>query len=201
MRVQWSALKSFVDSRSLSIQWSDALGFYQLCAFDGPLSMECNLRIDDPADDDQSDFETHYKANGNKTPLQQKPFADSLGFRARLKGFTGTATAGQSNNIDYKLTEERYINGTQIILSNQNFGDTIKFQVVDKDNILGYGAGVVLDEFASTWNVTSDKQDQGVYVLSYPAKIIANLYIRLVYNSTGGSDVSVAVNLFLHKKS
>lgn len=210
----WADWKSISQIKKFIIQYDQDDLQYTIYGYDGPEVHICIIWLSEVPwaikeeysqeqnDLDKTDFETNYKNSSNKTTvLQQKPFADALGFRARLKGFSGTATAGQTTNIDYKITEERYINGTQVMLLNSTFGDTIKFQVVDKDNILGYGAGAVLDEFASSWNVTSDEQDQGVYVLSYPAKIIANLYIRLVYISIGESDVSVRVNLFLHKKT
>lgn len=134
--------------------------------------------------------------------MKVQAFADPVGFRARFKGISGTATKNTTSNIDYLLAEDRYINGVQIFLKNQVFGDTMKFQVVDVDNLLGYGAGTVLDEFGSDWNVSDDTQEQGIITVSYPAKIAAGLYIRMVYISTGNTnDVLVRVNLFLHKKT
>lgn len=125
--------------------------------------------------------------------------ADKLKFRG--KGISFTALAGQTTSYDYKLTQARLIDGTQLILKDHANGDSIKFQVVDVDNILGYGAGTVLDEFATDWYVASDKQDQGETRLPYSAEIVANLYIRLVYVSTGGTNVSVKCNLFAHAYS
>lgn len=123
--------------------------------------------------------------------------ADSVKFRG--KGITFTATAGTTTSHDYKITEGRLCSGTELILANHVFGDSVKFQVVDVDNILGYGAGTVLDEFATDWYVAPGQSMQGQTILPYSAEIIAGLYIRLIYNSTGGTNVSVACNLFLHK--
>lgn len=130
---------------------------------------------------------------------QVKPFADSMGYRARFQGVVGTATAGQATNIDYQLTETRYINGVHLMLKDHVYGDTIDFKVVDMDNILGYGAGVVLDTFGTAWNVASDSEAQFPVVLSYPAQLVQGLYIRVVYHSTGESNVQVRANLHLHK--
>lgn len=123
--------------------------------------------------------------------------ADKVKFRG--KGIAGTAIAGTTTNIDYKLTEARLLDGVKMILKDQAFGDSVKFQVVDVDNILGYGAGTVLDEFGNSWYVSADTQDQGAINLPYSAEISANLYIRIVYNSTGATNVSVQANLWLHK--
>lgn len=130
------------------------------------------------------------------------PFADAQGFRFRGKGIAGTATKNTTTNIDYKLTEERYINGVDLLIKDSVWGDYVKFQVVDVDNILGYGAGTVLDEFGSDWYIDPNVCQQGQVIIPYPAKIIANLYIRIVYVSVGTvNDVELKANLFLHKKA
>lgn len=123
--------------------------------------------------------------------------ADKVKFRG--KGIAFTATAGTSTSYDYKLTEARLIDGTRLILKNHVFGDSVKFQVVDVDNIIGYGAGTVLDEFADSWFFAEDKQEQTDTRLPYSAEVIANLYIRIIYDSIGASDVLVQCNLFAHK--
>lgn len=124
---------------------------------------------------------------------------DSSQLNFKGKGISGTATAGVSTNIDHKLTERRLITGVHIILKDHAWGDTATLQVVDVDNILGYGAGTVLGEYATSWQFASDKQDQGVFTVPYPADIAANLYLRIIYTSTGGTNVSVRANYFLHK--
>lgn len=122
--------------------------------------------------------------------------ADKVKFRGR--GISGTATAGTTTNIDHKITEGRLIDGIKLILKDHVFGDSVRFQVVDVENILGYGAGVVLDEFATNWYVSSS-EDQGAINLPYSAELIAGLYIRIIYNSIGQNNVSVRANLWLHK--
>ena len=131
--------------------------------------------------------------------IRTLPFENSYGLRFRGNGISGTAAAGSTTNIDHKLTADRYLNGCELLVNTATWGDYVKFQVVDVDNILGYGAGTVLDEFGSTWYVASDRQLQGIFKIEYPAKVLANLYIRLVYVSTGVAPVGVACNLFLHQ--
>lgn len=65
MQVQWVDLKAFVIARNLSIQWMQISNKYFLQAIDGQFKLECIIPVQDPANDDQLDFETNYKASGN----------------------------------------------------------------------------------------------------------------------------------------
>jgi hypothetical protein len=123
--------------------------------------------------------------------------ADKVKFRA--KGIAFTATAGTDTSYDYLVSEARLLDGTQLIVKNHVFGDSITFKVVDVDNTLGYGAGVVLDTFGDHWYLAEDTQDQGHIRVPYSAEILAGLYIRVIYHSTGATDVLVKCNLFAHK--
>lgn len=134
-------------------------------------------------------------------PVDIRKVADADADKCHFKGFgiSGTATAGTTTNIDYKLTEERLVYGGQAILKNHTFGDTLKFQVVDVDNILGYGAGAVLGEYMNSWYLAEDTQVQPTVMVDFPTKIMANLYFRIAYNSVGATNVSVCVNIFCFK--
>lgn len=207
-RVKWSTFKSFVDTRGLKIQYFDHMDRYHIYAYDGPFYMWTRLRSDDSSNSDTSDFETNYKDSANEQMgdsdgiqlTRSRAFSNSDGFRFRGKGITGTATKNDSSNIDYKLTEERYINGVNLILKDHVWGDSVKFQVVDKDGVY-YPAGTVLDEFGTDWYVDPAICAQGQIIIPYPAKVIANLYLRIVYSSVGTvNNVSLKANLFLHKK-
>lgn len=209
MEVEWSNFKSFVNSRGLSVQWVVIGSNYHLVAIDGPFQISCVLPTDETIDD-VLDFVNNFKTLGNKRFSdsegvqlnRNRAFANSDGFRFRGLGISATATKNTTTNIDYLIPQDRYMNGVSIILKNQVFGDTASFQIVDKDNVLGYGAGTVLDEFATDWNMSEDSQDQGAVLLPYPAKVIAGLYIRIVYKSVGTeNDVLVRANLFLHWKA
>lgn len=129
--------------------------------------------------------------------LELKSLSQFSSDKVNLKNFffSGTATAGQSTNIDFKLLEERLIYGGQTILLNQAFDDYMKFQVVDVDNIMGYGANFVLGEFIEGHTVWTDKQEQKHIQCGFPTKVIAGLYLRLVYVSTGQVNVKVKCNI------
>ena len=129
------------------------------------------------------------------------PFSDASGFRFRGASFSGVGVAGNTTDIDYLIPAERWINGGSLLLKNHTFGDYYTFQVVDKDNIMGYGVGVVLDEFIDCYYVDDEHSSQQQLMLAYPAKLYAGLYLRLKYTSVGLNNVTIKCNMFLHWKS
>jgi hypothetical protein len=130
--------------------------------------------------------------------LQTKDFsAENVFFNGQ--GVLGTVTAGSSSNVDLKILDDCFITGGILRTNGSNFGDYAHVQIVDIDNMLGYGANTVLRQFITNWYMRSDAQQQIETELSYPAKILAGLYIRIVYHSTGSTNVSVAMNYDLHK--
>ena len=208
MNLEWTEFKAIVDDRLLNIQYVLVRNTYELVALDGAFQIKCSIR---DGSLDAIDFETNYQSLSNKklsetdtngVPLSRtRAFANADGMRFRGTGVSDTAVKTTTTNIDYKVVENRFINGLEFILNNQAFGDNCKFQVVDVDGIY-YPAGTVLDEFGTDWNLSSDTQRQGPYILPYPALVNANLYLRIVYNSVGTvNDVDVKINYFLHKKS
>lgn len=62
----WSAFKSVVDSRKLSIQWVEVDGHYFMKAIDGPFALSHVMLKESPVSADQTDFEDNYKAAGNR---------------------------------------------------------------------------------------------------------------------------------------
>lgn len=135
--------------------------------------------------------------------IQTSPFSGNYGYYFRGMGVSGEALSGGDGitNIDYQVAQERWINGCHLIVAGAHAEDTLKFQIVDVNNVMGYGAGVVLNTFADNWQLVTDKQDQGVFKIEYPARILAGLYIRIRYHNTGAESVKAKCNLFLHEKS
>lgn len=155
-----------------------------------------------PSPDEQEpqlvSLNTPKDANGRPI-YASSPFSDAGGFRFRGASFKGTIDANTTKGIDFKIEHERWINGGRAIINNIGEDDRVTFQVVDKDNIFGFGAGVVLDEFISDFYVPQDGNLE--ISLAYPAKIIAGLYIRLNYTSTHESGCILKCNLYLHWKA
>jgi len=73
MKVSWSEIKSFVDSRNLNIQHVESGNYYHIKASDDwyQLDHEMDKNASDTADLD--DFENNYKADSNKTIKEKDP--------------------------------------------------------------------------------------------------------------------------------
>jgi hypothetical protein len=138
-----------------------------------------------------------FDSSGNMI-VKATAFANNENFRFRGCSFSGLALANSDTNIDFKLTAERYMNGGKLILEGSSIDDKICFQVVDIDNVLGYGANAVLDEFIKDFYLPLNAPLE--VDLPYTARLYANLYLRLVYKNSGNSDVKVKCNLYLHWK-
>ena len=83
--VSWTELKNFIDNRSLSCQYLDIGGKYYITAIDGLYALSCEMLKDGGSD--QTDFDTNYKSEGNKS------FTDADGAtvirpKAAKKGWT-----------------------------------------------------------------------------------------------------------------
>lgn len=134
------------------------------------------------------------------------PFNDASGFRTRLMGIKGVITDA-SPHIDIPITQERWINGVQLILKGHETGDSIDFITYDMTGLYagvlypqGVPAPVALDQFANTFYVAGDKNDQGPVISSYPARLLPGLVVRVKYNRTGTEPVQLFMNLFLHMR-
>ena len=121
------------------------------------------------------------------------PYAYSDTDKARFKGFLYSAPAGATTNFDHKLTADIRLRGGHYWAKTPNVGDTVSFQVVDVDNILGGGAGAVVTEYVSDLPVAPwDHQRE---LLSPTAAVVpAGLYLRIVYVSTGAEAVSLGID-------
>ena len=108
--------------------------------------------------------------------IRSRAFSNSDGFRFRGASFKDTVTANTTKDIDFLISQERWINGGRALVDNIGADDQVTFQVVDKDNIFGFGAGVVLDQFISGYYVPQDGNLE--IALAYPARLVAGLFLR-----------------------
>lgn len=113
-------------------------------------------------------------------------------------GVSGVATKNTTTDFDLKVDkEECYCSGGEIIVKDAEHGDYIEIQVVDVDNIFGYGAGTVLATYLKKWFV--DYRGKNVLEVPYAGYIYKNLYLRLKYTSVSSiQDVKVAINYSFH---
>lgn len=121
--------------------------------------------------------------------------------RVRHKGvFDFNVPAGQTVDSDWQIEQLQYqgqnvdsvMTGVQYKMIGGNDGDTIDFCVVDKDNLLGYGAGVVLDGFAENFYMFKEHPWE---IREHVAKLIPGLYIRAHVVNNGTEDLRFLGNL------
>jgi hypothetical protein len=135
--------------------------------------------------------------NSTYKPVKVSDFeASKLNFNGI--GVSATCAPNAVTNIDYKLLDDCLITGGRVIIVGGKFGDKIDLAIVDTDNIMGYGAGFVLNKFVSGWLVANGDSTFPVEV-PYPAKVYGNLYLRVVYTSINTASSSFAINYNLHK--
>jgi hypothetical protein len=110
---------------------------------------------------------------------------------------SGTALKGKSTKFDYKLEDNLMVYGAELIFQNAAFGDYVSFAVVDKDNLLGYGADFIVAEWIRKWYVPYLDYHWKV-VSEFTGTTNAGLYIRLTYTSVSQTDdTSIMFNLYM----
>jgi len=135
----------------------------------------------------------------NTTYAPQKT-ADFIGTQLRFnaQGVSTTISHGTTGNLDYLLADDCLITGAWVISNNGNFGDKANFQVLDTSTGTYSGTPYApLNQFISNWYFPPTTETQ--FDMVYPAKIYTGMTLRLIYTSTGSSDVFVAINYKLHK--
>jgi hypothetical protein len=200
-QVEWEEFKAFVSAHNLQeyIKYYEYADKYFLYAVDKYFYIRCVIRSNVDSTE-KTDFETNYKANCNK-PIDTA-FHLPGKYKTAFEGFSGVGIKNTTTNIDYKITGNKRMAGLKVFLKNQQWGDTVALQLIDKDNILGYGAEFVLREFASNWNIDTQNEAQNIEFTGYLSDILNGFYLRAIYTSVGTTDdVLVKVNLYLHEES
>lgn len=140
MILGWTEFKSFILTKSLSIQFVESNNVYAMWATD-IVTHECLINKSSPASDDQTDFETNYKSAGNKavrtevvTQLEKED--KSLTLASDMQSFVGNVCTlsiqvpGNVGDIG------RYIAGGYGFTDVYCFGDRVsKVQLVDKNYV------------------------------------------------------------------
>lgn len=145
---------------------------------------------------DATDFETNYKAAFNWAVGGKTYAFASPDFQFQGDCAAAVIPAGGTGVIDYKMPKTLYIDGAMVLTQNAAFGDFVTAIVVDRDNVLGYGAGLVLAQYVVKWWVDPGGSMQ--VRTPYAGKVPAGIVMRLAYNSVGAQDVKVFFNLSLH---
>jgi len=134
---------------------------------------------------------TGYIRNRNQIVNKNSAFPDAEGRRARFIGaFNITVASGATGTAEYEITEERWMTGGSWKVTTPNFGDHIKFEILDaEDN--------VLDICFDNWYVSNDL----TLIETYCAKLPVGVKLKLTYTNTGSDSLvsKILVNLLLHK--
>jgi hypothetical protein len=200
--VVWSDLKAFASSRSLSIQYIQTADTYYLFAIDGSAELYSQISISSPANDDQTDFETNFKAAGNKSPtaqvvtqFEQKQYVLALACSTAVIGSDGTVTVLIQVPGTPGGSDGRYINAGEAFFDVATPGDKITgVWVVDHDNILGGGADAVVGTYTDD---AAPSDNQGWYIPPIQGRVKAEtigfygfvpsgLYLKLSGKKGGG---------------
>lgn len=213
MKLSWNDFKTLVNNKSLLIQCDDRESSYRLSALDGLFRYECSFLKSSPANSDQIDFETYYKSKVNqKIGLgESQPFSIPA-YRTKLNAIDSIKTVpiNTSLDIDFKLTEERYVTGGALIIENAEMGDYFTAEVMDLDGIIPAPyRPYICENYPSIAKYVEKSfvEIKGQYTTlkidTYPlnAKISANLYLRLTYFAiNAGVNRNIALNYNLTKK-
>lgn len=118
--------------------------------------------------------------------------------KLQIQGIGGTCPSAQVTNIDWRVPDERWVTGGILVSASANWGDTVSLQVIDIDNVVGFGAGTVLATFAKDVFLYPGSGLQLSTDVSYVALVVTGVYIRLVYTNTGVTAAGIALNLKTH---
>lgn len=208
----YTDLKALISRKNLAWQHGEQADHYRVFAVDpGGVAYEAKIYKAsaaiggvDPAVEaaNLADFEANYKPNSNYAiGTRPYPFA-TPDFDFAGEGVLAEVPAGQTVDIDYKIDPAvfpsgAYVNGASILTKGAAFGDYGVAEIVDRDNVLGYGAGLVLKTYVRKWYF----MENGLLdiVTPYAGLIPPGLVIRVKATNTGAAAMKVAVNYRLHK--
>lgn len=200
----WAEFKFFVNHCNAKLHFWEKTDRYTVWAINGPVQAVCYINKDGGTP--QTEFEANYKALSNKnlTSNTISGVKEPVGMRARLvNSHDVVITANTSKIDDWKIPQlsfsgmnkTSYFDGIEYYAKNAILGDKVTFQVVDKDGVT-YPAGTVVEEFAKDWRIIPNKDKT---IRLYKARLIPDMYIRVIYDSTGSTDnVHFICNLLRH---
>lgn len=191
----WSELKAILLSNNLYFDYDDSpdgLTRKVFCQRNAVTvyTHKMNLSVEPPAGSDQEDFDTNWahKAGERKYVYYSQSFDVVL-------------TNGQCT-FDFKIkandettdVEAFLYKGSINVNSPAIRGDWVEVQVVDKDNLLGYGADTILGWVIRKWILAGGAENHEINppkydFLSSKRKIPAGIYLRVIYHGSGTPNV------------
>lgn len=199
--VDWATLRTFAGARGLSIQWVVVDNTYRCRALDGFFALDCSIPMDGGAD--QTEFETTYRAAGNKPVIQNTvvQMIPAIGAKtitvggvvkklfARNTGIQQLLAVG-ANEIEFIIAYPWVkILGLECI--NCEALDTGELRVYD--NALGSYSGTpnqLLNQFGYSLNLAA-----GFYMRTSPfdADLYAGMVLKITYNSLSAKTIGINI--------
>lgn len=207
--VTWAEMKSFADSRGVSLQWVDLNGVYYIVGIDGAFSLSTKIIKESPASADQSDFETNYKDDGNRSPITStKNSPSKFKTSLRLQGDSWFCPANQQTTHFMSLGTDYEIRGAEFQMINGKFGDTVELWVTDKDGI-AYPAGTRLTKYVPKFCVYEHEPNTTALIVDLVDEDTSDLvpsflYLEFLYTNSqpaGNADVKFIVNFWMYERS
>lgn len=207
IETNWTSLKSFATSRSVSIQYVDFNGNYYLAAMDNFFAVQTLISKEDSENEDLIDFETNYKANANKpvtfnSSVQSQPAFGSKTILingatkklyARFTGIQSELSTGD-NEISHTVTYPwAKVIGIEVI--NCEALDTASLKVYD--NALGSYSGtpnLLLNQFSFDLNLCDNYYQR---IAQFDADIYQGMVIKVEYNSI--SEKTIGINILFNE--
>ena len=137
--------------------------------------------------------------------IREKPFKDDDGFRKRIKGYKTTVNAKGDTEVMFEITEERWMDGIELIMKGHKTGDNIKFITLDTTGIYegkyyppGTPLPFALDQFGDEYYVAEDTQRQGRIESNFLARLLPGMAIKMIYTGTAETQVENGVSLYFN---
>jgi hypothetical protein len=183
--LDWSLFKANITNK-YALRYIDRENFYSIYYSD----FDSSIVKENPANSDQTDFETNYKPFANSSITEEvSPFGSKkIGTKSLLSRATGAAhpIASGSNDLDFNVTYAVCkIDGLEII--GGELGDYANFKIVHPT----YGT---LGQFAFSNYIAPAFYSR---YSKYDADLVSGLIIRIEYESV--SAKTIYINYILHE--
>ncbi len=130
--------------------------------------------------------------------VQTTPFSCKDDYNFNGIGVTKTIASGATENVDIEVPTGTFdFEGLSIIACNMM--DLVEYMQILDNEAGSYGGGegsAVLNQFATDWNTAKDKCSE---ILPYTARVYAGMIIRVRYKNNGASEITIGVNVPLHR--
>jgi len=223
--LSWTDFKALViTTKGLFVQEIPHETQYLLLASDHNVGYSCIIKRRDTRTDDQIDYEDNHQADSNRileprddagNPRIAPTFEDDQGLNGAWITNRYVITPGVLNIFDEVVVKELKVRGGWYELMHSPSDcpaldtDYIEFSIVDKDDVLGlfalYGLTVGVDvlelaKFVRTEYVNPFAAGQRqLFTVNGASDVLAGLYFRKYYMSTGTEQVIAKRTVWVHE--